>query len=247
MSLECMFFEITLNEELLKKYKNIQHISTEREFKLHEMKDNENKYLFWLSCMKKEMNNFEIIIKDKEPEDIYKNIIKKEIELKVIYDETLKIIKEGMPIKVGEKFFTIVVKYTIIDDNLIFLGSIYYVIETIKNHTYFKNQLLNHDETKNILFFLSIYKSIINNEIICEDQNINDEIMTYSKSMLLYLENKGKENSCIYLLTIPIGKMRTILINNGFKYGFMKSIGGKNKKSRKNKKRKRKTKRIFKN
>ena len=175
------------------------------------------RYLFWLLSIRNEM------------EKIDKNS-KKYIETEVIFDEASNMIEDGTPRNADEGIYNIVVYCEIVDDLVIYIGSVYYIIRTKEGTPYNVNEMGKWSRTnraQKILFFLSIYKSNINSCTTCSDKS-------FSTQMLSYIEKKGLENDCVCLYTSPIGEMRQILKSKGFLDGFVKpltTIGGKKRKS----------------
>ena len=90
----------------------------------------------------------------------------------------------------------ILIYYEIQNDNPIYIGSVLFKIKD------------------NILYFISIYKSIINTCFSCSEKKI-------SSIMLDYLLKIAKENSCSFLVTYPLDVMKPVLSE---KYGFKENV-----------------------
>ena len=219
-----MIFEIKLDQFLIDKYRNRFETIKPRDFTQSDIanNDNETRYLFWLLSIRDEM------------EKIDKNS-KKYIETEVIFDEASNMIEDGKPRNVDEGIYNIIVYCEIIDDLVIYIGSVYYIIRIKEGTPYNVNEMGKWTRTnraQKILFFLSIYKSNINSCTTCSDKS-------FSTQMLSYIEKKGLENDCVCLYTSPIGEMTKILKNNGFLDGFVKpltTMGGQKRKSIRKKK-----------
>lgn len=202
-----MFFEVILNDTLINYYSNKFESLIKRDFTKEELLDNETKYLFWLISIKEEIDNF-----DKTSKKYY--------ETKVIFDEAINMIEQGKPRKTDKGIYNIIVYYEIINELIVYIGSVYYKIDTEEGTVYNinnNNEYLRTDSSQKILFFLSIYKSNINICTTCSEKS-------FSTQMLSYLENIAINNNCVCLYTTPIGIMNTILINNGFLNGIVKPL-----------------------
>ena len=166
-------------------------------------------YLFWLYSISKEIRSF----RTKEPDQKY-------LESKVVLDEAENMIINGTYNNMDQGPYHILVYYDI-DENgvLVYIGSIYYQIKVGGRIPYRKNEDGGFDrvnDDQRTLFFISIYKSILNRCMSCSDKS-------FSLQMIDAIYKRGKENGCLCVFTNPIGKMNEILNSYGFEYG-MKTI-----------------------
>lgn len=241
-----MFFEIDLTDGAIYKYTNrysfrdytqyleaIKKIMSDatqginipenKEFTNDEIvSSNENRYIFWLLSIQKEIKKLNTI-QIGTPEHTQAIFTLKN----TIFKETINMMIQKRPRQEDKGIFTVVVYYELIDNKVVFLGSIFYSI---------------NEEIKE-LYFLSIFKSIVNRCVSCSE--------SFSKAMLSYIESKGKEKNCKSLRTLPIGEMTNILVQNGFSstnnsgyIGYIKQIGpagGRKRKQNRKKTNRRKT------
>lgn len=216
-----MFFDIPFNPDYLK-YRGLYEslISEPQEDKIFN-KDNtsseEDQYIFWLYSISKEILNF----RNNPPvlDGMLAAATMDVLAIRQVFQEAEQVILHGTVNHFSDKNFHILVKYDIgHEDRIIYLGSIFYKIVVGENMDYKINELGRRYITtgdQSVLFFISIYKSVL---------NLSRSDVSFSRQMINKIEDIAKNNGCLAIYTIPIGKMVEILTHYGFKYGRLKTV-----------------------
>ncbi len=157
--------------------------------------DNENlkNYLFFINSIQQELDKLNLVTVTS---------LEKAHDILLVLNEYFHYIRFDSALNKFPKikYANILICYEIQDDKPIYLGSVLFKIK---------------DDT---LYFISMYKSIINNSFYYSEKK-------FSNIMLDYLLKIAKENQCSFLITFPLDIMKSNLVKYEFeenvhKYGY---------------------------
>jgi hypothetical protein len=177
-------------------------------------------------------------MKDQPPDDNSKKIKNEVLSLKItlsyIFPEFLSMIEFSSPFepygyedsktsKTYRSNFDILIFYQLSGDQCVYIGSIFYKCWNQPGWEYSLGNFT--DGNQKWMFFVSIYKSLLNDCAVCT-------VKKYHKFMLDKVESiaRNKDCKCEFMGTIPLGIMGNILLREGFSFNYTKLLpktGGK--------------------